>query len=192
MDLIGVFLSEFYTKKLFPEENIIHSQNMEAVFNHLETIEEGHDDITPPSSPASPPKSPAPPSSPLWTQQEFNFYHNQLQNQISQLEQIVIGPHVIIIHGIEHLRPHTGQNWRDKLNYLLFESRIPLFWVLDCVPDQDDEDQEFDDKNPFLTSTHDNPSRVRMYLIGHHVKNKIFDILTNFLQHEYNNIVYLE
>jgi len=188
-------------------------ENIQPLVSQMETLEEFDNEDTPPPSPPSPPSPPpSPPSppgppaspSPLWNQQDFNFYTHLLQNQLTELENIVIGPHIIVIDGIQHLRSYTGQNWKDRLNLLLFEARIPFFWIIDIIPDDDDDgegehdvqhedDEEFENEQPPHGSrNNENPHRVRMYLINHHVKTRIFSILNTYLNHEYNNIVYLE
>lgn len=149
------------------------------------TQEEFNDEITPPQSPPSPPGPPAP-QAPLWNQEDFNFHINMVLTHLAKLENKVMGPHIICIDGIQHLRPHTGQHWQDKLHYLLFETKIPYYWIIDCIPDDDDgtpEDEGIED---------DQPSRVHMYIINHHVKNKIFTILSHFIRDEYNNKVTIE
>jgi hypothetical protein len=152
---------------------------------------EFQNEMTPPKTPASPPGPPAP-SPPLWSQQDFNFYTNLIQEQLTQLENIVMGPHIITVDGVQHLRPYTGQNWRDRLNQLLFETRIPFFWILRCVPEEDDE--EFDnDSSEYSEYEPDNdcPQRVHIYLISHDVETQVHHILENHLKNEYDNIVYL-
>jgi len=168
---------------------------MNPTENHpFEDIEEIQDEITPPASPASPPGPPAPPSL-LWNQTDFNFYTTMIQKHLAEIEKVVMGPHIIFIEGIQHLRPLTGQNWKDRINYLLFETRIPFFWILECVPDDEvlNEDESPEESDyPTHDTNIDCPQRVRLYLISYHVKTKIFHILKNFLRDEYNNVVYLD
>jgi len=98
-------------------------ENLDFENSDFEIIE---DELTPPPSPPSPP-GPLPPSPPLWNQDDFNFYTNLLQLQITELENKIIGPHIVCIAGIQHLRPMSGQNWNDKIRHLLFEAEIPFF-----------------------------------------------------------------
>lgn len=193
----------------YPSENDFPPlQSTVRMVNHLEAIideigplpsppsppiDEIENELTPPPTPPSPPGPPAP-QSPLWSQQEFNFYTNLIQNHLTELEKIVIGPHIIFMDGIQHLRSQTGQNWKDKLHYLLYEARIPFFWVLDIVPDDYEETTEHfrfeeEEEDPHYEES---PHRVRLYLISHHVKTKVLNILNNYLRNEYNNIVYIE
>lgn len=165
-------------------EEIEETEQSENFENH---------DITPPLTPPSPPGPPAPPS-PLWTQQDFNFYTSLIQSHLNKLENIVIGPHIILINGIQHLRPRFGQTWKSRLNHLLFEARIPFFWIIDILPDNDDDDEGIDnDENNYDNEENQrDPYRVRMYVINHHVKIKVLDLLNTYLRMEYDNIVYLE
>jgi hypothetical protein len=199
MGLILIFLLQINQKKMCPLENnqnYIRSQPIDIPADHTDDLEDifdnaiFDDEITPPPSPPSPP-APPPPPSPLWTQQDFDFYTTLIQKQLTDLETIIIGPHIIYIDGIQHLRPCAGQNWKDKLNSLLFEARIPFFWILDCIPDNQNEDPTNNEDEGIENENENEPRRVRMSLISHDVKNKVFQILNVFLRNEYNNIVYL-
>jgi len=177
-----------------PKENYRHPQpGQKNQPEHLEPIEEiENEEIAPPPSPPSPP-APPPPPSPLWSQQDFIFFTDRIQKQLTELEKTVIGPHIIIIDGIQHLRPHTGQHWKDKIYHLLFETRIPLYWILDCIPNEENveiKDEGFEDE--FHMPNNVSPHRVCMYLLNHHVKAKVFNILNTFLKNEYDNVVYVE
>jgi len=137
-----------------------------------------------------------------------NVYQHleNLQNDLTTLEQLVTGPSIIYIEGVHHLRSNTGQNWEEKLNHLFFEAKIPFFWILDFIPDDEDDDNDNDDddenekpvndekaNDPNSShSTNDAPRRVRLYLINNHVKNKVLFTLRNYLRTEYDEIVYLE
>jgi hypothetical protein len=162
-------------------------ENLDFENSDFEIIE---DELTPPPSPPSPP-GPLPPSPPLWNQDDFNFYTNLLQLQITELENKIIGPHIVCIAGIQHLRPMSNKNWNDKICHLLFEAKIPFFWILECIPDNGDanEDEGFEDNQP-NDATH--PQRVHIYTINHHVKAKIRNNLNLYLTNEYKNIVYIE
>jgi len=174
-------------------QDYIRSQPIDIPTDHIDSLEDIFDraifdnEITPPPPPSPP--APHPPPSPLWSQQDFNFYTTLIQKQLIDLETIIIGPHIIYIDGIQNLRPCACQNWKDKLNSLLFEARIPFFWILDCIPDDENKDPTNNEDEGI--ENEDRPHRVHMSLISHDVKNKVFQILSVFLRNEYNNIVYL-
>ncbi len=174
------------------------SQTIENPRNQLEPIEENEEitteceyEITPPSTPPSPP-GPPPPPSPHWTQQDFNFYTDLIQEHLNKLENIVKGPHIITVNGIQQLRPYSGQNWRDKLNQLLFETRIPFFWIIECSPEEENEEVENDvnECSPYEPDKNC-PHSVHIHLISHSVENKVYEILENYFQNEYDNVVYI-
>jgi len=209
----------FCSKYLEPIDEIqeIHQiqeiQEMQEIEEMQEVQEiQNERSITPPISPPSPPGPPEPPS-PLWTQKDFNFYTNVIQSHLDKLENIVMGPHIIFINGIQHLRSNTGQNWKERFHRLLFECGIPFFWILNCMSD-DDDDNDDNDYNDNDNDNNDNydydndydynydyenneeneicPQRIRIYLISHDVKNKVLNMLNSYLRNKYNNIVYLE
>ena len=182
------------------EETMEFQANIESRNNLSPSISSPPDnEISPPATPPSPP-GPVAPAAPLWTQQDFNFTVNRIQNHLDQIEKIVIGPHIILIEGIQNLRRHTGSTWRDRVHQLLYEARIPYFWVLHCVPDDDDnvneeinnDQDENDDEYSDHIPTTNCPHRIRMYLISHHVKSKVYHMLKSFLKNEYNNIVHMD
>jgi hypothetical protein len=199
MDLI---INVFQTKNMAPSDRnkqLLSSQEIPHHLNSIEDMEQNeqyeefmHNYITPPATPPSPP-GPPPPYSPLWNQDDFEFHINKIQTQIDELEHKVMGPHIITINEIQNLRPHVLQNWKPKLNRLLFEAKIPFFWILDCVP-HPDENREIIGSSAndegFVDNIHQ-PTRILIYLLNHHVQMKIFNVLNTYLSMEYNNITYL-
>ena len=149
---------------------------------------------SPPPSPPSPPghAGPAPPA-PLWNQEDFLCTITRIHNHLSTIEKIVIGPHFLFIDGIQNLDRRTTTLWRDRVHQLLFEAKIPLYWILRFVP-------EFDEENHDNTRNEDEvdypypryPHRVRLYLISHHVKNRVYNMLKSYLKNEYNNLVHMD
>ena len=177
----------------------------QGFFGHLETIEEiletneeveeiGElEEIEDEGSPASSPMVPPPPSSPTstnWLQHDFDFFTNLIENHLTHLEKVIKGPHIIVINNPQHLRPINEQNWKEKINRLLFEMRIPYDWVIDCLPansrniDNDDNCLEHEDSHY--------PHCVEMFLSDHAVKVHVFKVLDLYLKNEYNNIVCVE
>jgi hypothetical protein len=177
----------------------IQLQNSEHhIFNHLEPIEEIENGFNTPSWTTPDP----PPPSHHRPQEDFLFYANLIQRHLTVLEKIVIGPHVIVMNEIHHLRPNPWVNhWKGKLSRLLFETRIPFFWVIDCFPaDIHSYNSAFENKfleHKFHESSHHSqenyyPQRVQINLICHDVRTKVYDILNSYLKTDYNNMVYLE
>ena len=166
-----------------------HSHENMEINDLLEEFTNHH--VTPPPSPPSPP-GPPPPLSPAWNQADFDFHINRIQAQLAELEHKVMGPHIITINGIQNLRPHVKTNWKPKLNRLLFEAKIPYFWILDCAPHPDENYEDADPSDEGLVDDIQQPSRIIMYLLNHHVQIKIFNTLNTYLTEEYNNITYLD
>jgi hypothetical protein len=166
------------------EEHFTHSKEEEEEDKLLlEQYKEFEKDMeqfanasTPPSPPTSPPTAPPspPPPPPLPTLPSLHYELHQLQEQIEVLEKLIMEHQLISITGISHLKSEMGQNWKDKVYTLFFEARIPLYWILDIVPDED---------NP------DEPDIVYVYFINYHVKNKVNEILPFYLENHYNNNV---
>ena len=179
-----------------PAEDIETMENFEEL-EELEQEEE-YRNIPPPSYPSPPPSPPGPvaPPAPLWNQEDFICSITRIHNHLSIIEKIVIGPHVLYIDGINNLKRRPTTNWRDRIYQLLFEAKIPFFWVLRFVPDEYDNTMEENKENESdfsnRASNINYPHRIRLYLISHHVKNKVYFILKSFLKNEYNNIVHMD
>lgn len=156
-------------------------------------------EISPPQSPPSPP-GPVPPPAPRWTQEDFNCAISRINNHLSYIEKIVIGPHVLIINGINNLQHRAHTLWRERVYQLLFEAKIPFFWILRFVPDDNDydfdhtmeENKENDENYANHASYTSYPPRIRMYFISHQVKDKVFFTLKSFFKNKYNNIVHMD
>jgi hypothetical protein len=151
------------------------------------------DGPSPPPSPPSPPgpAGPAPPA-PLWNQEDFLCTITRIHNHLSTIEKIVIGPHFLLIDGIQNLNRRGTTRWRERVHQLLFEAKIPLYWILRFIPEYDEENN--DNKQPEDVVDYPYPvypHRVRLYLISHHVKNKVYYMLNSFFKNEYNNIVHM-
>jgi hypothetical protein len=151
------------------------SQDSVYIDEHLQYTMK--DAITPPTSPQLPSPPPAPYSSAVLYQQSMRHEIYQLQIQLRELEMIVTEPFIIYINGIQNLKPETGNNWNERMFHLFYIARIPLFWILDLVPD---------DNENYI-----NPDSIKLYVISYQVKIKITDIINDFLVTEYNNIVYI-
>jgi hypothetical protein len=178
-------------------KHLLLSQEIPNHLNSIENMEQNehyedfmHNYISPPATPPSPP-GPPPPYSPLWNQDEFEFHINRIQTQLEELDHKVMGPHIITINGIQNLRPHVLQNWKTKLNRLLFEAKIPYFWILDCVPHPDENHESINSDDESFVDDIQHPTRVYIYLLNHHVHMKVYNVLNTYLNVEYNNITYL-
>jgi|LakMenE09Jun09ns_1017247.scaffolds.fasta_scaffold00049_11 hypothetical protein len=158
------------TNEHVPQESFYASDNPQN------TIE---DTVTPPTSPQHPSPPPAPFSAAVLYQQSMRQEIYQLQIQLKELEMIVTEPFVIYITGIQNLNLETGNNWNERIFHLFYVARIPLFWILDLVPDDNEEN--------YL-----NPDSIKLYVISYQVKIKVTNILNDFLITEYNNIVYIQ
>jgi len=121
---------------------------------------------------ASPP--PPPPMPPTDLGIRFQIY--KLQEQVELLEQIISEPQIIAVTGIQNLKQETGQSWKDRLIALLFEARVPYFWAIDIVPNDDN---------------HVDPNLAYIYFINHQTKNEAIKCLTEFLASDYDNRVYI-
>lgn len=158
-------------------------------------------EISPPQSPPSPPGPVAPPA-PRWTQEDFNCALSRINNHLSYIEKIVIGPHVLIINGINNLQHRAHTLWRERVYQLLFEAKIPFFWILRFVPDDNDYDYDYGQTMEENKENNENyanhalytsyPPRIRLYFISHHVRDKVFFTLKSFFKNKYNNIVHMD
>ena len=142
------------------------------------------DEITPPPSPPPPPPPPPPPS-PLWTTAIMKMHMDRVLAEISRLETIVTQPHIISMKGVQHLVPAPGDHifnfkWETRVNHLFMEAKIHQFWILDVIPNDNDDDDGYDD---------DDPDIVHIYVLNHAVKTKIINRLHAYLSAKYENYV---
>ncbi len=99
----------------------------------------------------------------------------ELKQKLDYLEQYITLPAKIELCGIQNLKKETGKNWEDRLMYLMFSAHIPLGWILDTVPENDIE-----------------PNVVQLTFISNHVKQRVVNILNEYLNNDYDNTVYIE
>ncbi len=99
-----------------------------------------------------------------------------LQQRLDVLEKQVTCLPNIFIYGIRNLKKDTGRNWEDRLSYLMFNAHVPLGWILETVPENENDND---------------PDYVQVSFISNHVKRRVVNILNNFLATEYDNIVYI-
>jgi hypothetical protein len=100
----------------------------------------------------------------------------ELENQINHLQEILLNPPYLTITGIKHLSMESGHDWKDKIYNLFYNARIPMFWILDI--------NEVD-----LETNH--PNTVTVTFINLIVKEHVTTILTAYLQHDYQNNIYI-
>jgi hypothetical protein len=145
------------------------------------------DAITPPPSlpTPSPPPEPSSPTLACASIRGINKEIYDLKIQLRELEMIVTEPNIIVITGVRNLKIHTGINWHERMCSLLQSARIPIFWILDMIPD--DEHSIYDLHSRSIVF----PETVRLYVISYQVKQKIIAVLNDYLFGEYNNAVYL-
>jgi hypothetical protein len=143
--------------------------------------------LSPPSPRSTPsPPAPLPPPAPLWTPQIMKEHMNRIMKKLQKIELKVTEPHIISIQGIQHLHPQNLTQWKERLQILLFENKIPLFWILDVIPDYENDNINDDDDDD-----DDNPNLVHLYTLNHAVKVKIINILKQYLFVQYNDLVYI-
>jgi hypothetical protein len=99
----------------------------------------------------------------------------KLQEQMELLEKIISEPQILTISGVHNLKTEIAQNWKDKVYNIFYEARIPLFWILDILPDEDN-----------IT----NPDLIYVYFINFQVKEKVKENLENYLSTVYNNKIF--
>ena len=99
----------------------------------------------------------------------------ELKQKLDYLEQYITLPAKIELFGIQNLKKETGKNWEDRVMYLMFSAHIPLGWILDTVPENDIE-----------------PNVVQLSFISNHVKQRVVNILNEYLNNDYDNTVYIE
>ena len=99
-----------------------------------------------------------------------------LQDQVDILEKLISQPQIISLSGIQNLKIELTQHWKNKVYNLFYEARIPLFWILDILPDEDD---------PV------DPNIIYVYFINYQVKNKVQNTLEHHLQTVHDNKVFI-
>ncbi len=96
-----------------------------------------HDDYpTPPVTPPLPsslPTSPAPQTS---TDVQLTI----LIKELADLKQTIVGPHVISIVGVTHLRNAFNKSWKDKIFLMFYEALIPYQWIIDIATETETDD----------------------------------------------------
>lgn len=146
---------------------------LEHLLHHLEDM----DEITPPATPPTPPL-PSPPveGPPLSTKEQISL----LYQQYNAIIQKITGPHIISVAGIKQLKNVFNRSWKDKVYQMLYEACVPFQWVIDIVPEDEEENSP------------DNPDIVHVYFLNETVQNKTCHTLNYYLIKEYKRNVYIK
>lgn len=100
----------------------------------------------------------------------------ELENQLNRLQDIILNPPCLTITGIEHLPLESGQDWKDKIHDLFYNARIPMFWILDTHE---------------INLGTDNINTVKVTFINFIVKEHVASTLLSYLEHHYQNNIYI-
>lgn len=102
----------------------------------------------------------------------------ELEKKVKEMKDKLFLTPKIIVSEIQYLKKETGKDWKTRFLHLLFETGIPLTWIMDInVVEGEDEK---------------NPNNVYITLISFTVKHRVLKDLNDYLATEYNNIVYID
>jgi hypothetical protein len=123
--------------------------------------------------------SSSPPSSqPLSEKDEAkntNFTIQNLQSRLNHLHQLLAEPQRIHLHGFEFLRLNSvAHDIKQRVDTLFFEAHIPCKWKLNV---------EWNYPSPTKIDVH-------ITLLNYIVKERVKELLVDFLKNDYNNIIY--
>jgi len=99
----------------------------------------------------------------------------ELAQQILILKNKLLKPQIITLQGIENLPAEPGRDWREKVFDLFYSARLPMFWILDLELDETEETQTV----------------IHISLINFAIKEHVNKILTQYLNTEYSNNIYI-
>lgn len=107
-----------------------------------------------------------------WIQMTTQQQITHLFQELILLRQSIIGPHNILLKGIEHLKGWFTTSWKAKIDLLLYTAGVPNEWVIFMDNDQDN-----------------NPNAVMIYFLNEPTKIKAVEHLQWVIQMEYKNLV---
>ena len=106
-----------------------------------------------------------------------NFTMQNLQSRLNQLHQLLAEPQKIHLHGFEFLRlKSVSHNIKQRVDTLFFEAHIPSKWKLNV---------EWNYTSPTKIDVH-------ITLLNYIVKERIKDLLLDYLNNNYSNIIYVD
>ena len=106
-----------------------------------------------------------------------NFTMQNLQSRLNQLHQLLAEPQKIHLHRFEFLRlKSVSHDIKQRVDTLFFEAHIPSKWKLNV---------EWNYPSPTKIDVH-------ITLLNYIVKERIKDLLLDYLNNNYSNIIYVD
>ena len=100
-----------------------------------------------------------------------------LQSPLYHLHQLLAEPQRIHLHGFEFLRLNSvAHDIKQRVDTLFFEAHIPCKWKLNV---------EWNYPSPTKIDVH-------ITLLNYIVKERVKELLVDFLKNDYNNIIYVD
>ena len=106
-----------------------------------------------------------------------NFTMQNLQSRLNQLHQLLAEPQKIHLHGFEFLRlKSVSHDIKQRVDTLFFEAHIPSKWKLNV---------EWNYPSPTKIDVH-------ITLLNYIVKERVKELLLDYLNNNYSNIIYVD
>lgn len=101
----------------------------------------------------------------------------KLQSRLNNLHQLLTKPHIINLHGFEHLQlKSVSHNIKQSVDILFFEAHIPNNWKVKVK----------------WTYSSTMKIIVSITLLNYIVKEKVKEMLLTHLEHNYNSTIYTD
>jgi hypothetical protein len=106
-----------------------------------------------------------------------NYTLQNLQSRLDHLHGLIAKPQIIHLRGFEFLLlKNVAHNIQQRVDTLFFEAHIPSNWKLNVTWN-----------HPFPTKTD-----VHITLLNYIVKERVNELLLDYFNNNYNNIIYSE
>jgi len=99
----------------------------------------------------------------------------ELQSRLNHLNQLLTKPQILHLHGFEKLLlKSVSHSIKHQVNTLFFEAHIPINWTIRTK----------------WSHLSENQIVVHLTLLNYIVKERVKELLVDFLKNDYNNIIY--
>jgi hypothetical protein len=106
-----------------------------------------------------------------------NYAVHDLQLRLDHLHDLLTRPQIIHLHGFEFIKlKSVAHNIQQRVNTLFFEAHIPINWKINVK------------WNLFSHTKID----VHITLLNYIVKERVKELLLDYLSYYYNNNIYIE
>ncbi len=90
---------------------------------------------------------------------------HKLHQQLTELEQYISNPPMIIIYNIQEMINKSSDNWEELVKNYLVSININTNWILNIIN----------------TTKSKNPESITIHLISHCVKDNVYTTISNHL-----------